>query len=44
VLLTAGVTLFLTIAISLVFFMERKRHQLGTEQVKIPPKETEPEL
>jgi hypothetical protein len=24
--------------------MERKRHQLGTEQVKIPPKETEQEL
>jgi poly-gamma-glutamate system protein len=44
VLLTTGVTLFLIIAISFVFFMERKRHQLGTEQVKIPPKETEPEL
>ena len=44
VLLTAGVTFFLIIAISFVFFMERKRHQLGTEQVIVSPKETEPEL
>ena len=44
VLLTAGVTFFLVIAISFVFFMERKRHKLGTEQVIVPPKETEPEL
>jgi poly-gamma-glutamate system protein len=44
VLLTAGVTIFLVIAISFVFFMERKRHQLGTEQVIIPQKEAETEL
>jgi len=44
VLLTAGVTLFLTIAISFVFFMERKRHRLGTEQVIVPQKEAEPEM
>ena len=44
VLLTAGVTIFLVIAISFVFFMERKRHQLGTEQVIVPQKEAEPEL
>ena len=44
VLLTMGVTFFLVIAISFVFLMERKRHQLGTEQVIIPQKEAEPEL
>jgi poly-gamma-glutamate system protein len=44
VLLTIGVTFFLVIAISFVFLMERKRHQLGTEQVIIPQKEAEPEL
>ncbi|HSW56255.1 MAG TPA: poly-gamma-glutamate system protein [Ignavibacteriaceae bacterium] len=44
VLLTAGVTLFLVIAISFVFFMERKRHKLGSEQVIVPIKEAEPEL
>jgi len=41
VLLTAGVSLFLVIAIAFVFFMERKRHQLGTEQVKIPQRSAE---
>ena len=44
VLLTTGVTFFLVIAISFVFFMERKRHQLGTEQVIVRQKEAEPEL
>jgi len=44
VLLTAGVTFFLVIAISFVFFMERKRHKLGTEQVIVPKKDEEPEL
>jgi poly-gamma-glutamate system protein len=44
VLLTAGVTIFLVIAISFVFFMEKKRHQLGTEQVIVPQKEAETEL
>jgi len=44
VLLTAGVTFFLVIAISFVFFMERKRHKLGTEQVIVPKKDAEPEL
>jgi poly-gamma-glutamate system protein len=44
VLLTIGVTFFLVIAISFVFFMERKRHQLGTEQVVVPQKEAEVEL
>ena len=44
VLLTVGVTFFLVIAISFVFLMERKRHQLGTEQVIIPQKEAEAEL
>lgn len=41
VLLTAGVSLFLTIAIGFVYLMERKRHQLGTEQVKTPQKVSE---
>jgi poly-gamma-glutamate system protein len=44
VLLTAGVTFFLVLAIAFVFFMERRRHQLGTEQIIVPRKETEPEL
>jgi poly-gamma-glutamate system protein len=44
VFLTVGVTLFLVIAVSFVFFMERKRHRLGTEQVNIPLKEAELEL
>ncbi len=43
VILTAGVALFLTIAITFVFLMEKKRHQLGTEQVRTPIKSTEPE-
>jgi poly-gamma-glutamate system protein len=38
VLLTAGVSFFLTIAIAFVYLMERKRHQLGTEQIKTPQK------
>jgi poly-gamma-glutamate system protein len=41
VFLTAGVSLFLVIAISFVFIMERKRHKLGTEQVSAPFKITE---
>jgi poly-gamma-glutamate system protein len=44
VLLTSGVTFFLAVSVSFVFFMERKRHRLGTEQVKVQRKETEPEL
>ncbi|NWG28300.1 MAG: poly-gamma-glutamate system protein [Ignavibacteriaceae bacterium] len=44
VLLTSGVTIFLTIAISFVFFMERKRHRLGNEQVVVQRNDTEPEL
>ncbi|MCU0412943.1 MAG: poly-gamma-glutamate system protein [Ignavibacteriaceae bacterium] len=44
VLLTAGVTFFLVIAIAFVFFMERKRHQLGTEEVKGFQTNPEPEL
>lgn len=43
VLLTSGVTIFLTIAISFVFIMERKRHRLGTEQVVVQRKEMEAE-
>lgn len=41
VLLTAGVSLFLTVAIGFVYLMERKRHQLGIEQVKTPQKVSE---
>lgn len=41
VLLTAGVSLFLTVAIAFVYFMERKRHQLGTEQVQTRPQTPE---
>ena len=41
VILTAAVTLFLIIAISFVFFMERKRHQLGTEQISMQKKDVE---
>jgi len=44
VLLTLGVTIFLTMGISFVFFMERKRHRLGTEQISLQKKEAEPEL
>jgi len=44
VLLTTGVTFFLVMAIAFVFFMERKRHQLGTEEVKVFQTNTEPEL
>jgi poly-gamma-glutamate system protein len=44
VLLTSGVTFFLIIAISFVFIMERKRHQLGTEQISIQRTEAVPEL
>ena len=43
VLLTSGVIIFLTIAISFVFIMERKRHRLGTEQVVVQRKEMEAE-
>jgi poly-gamma-glutamate system protein len=42
--LTFGVTIFLTLAIAFVFFMERKRHKLGTEQVVIRRSEVVPEL
>jgi len=38
VILTSAVTLFLTIAIAFVFFMERKRHRLGTEQIPMQRK------
>lgn len=44
VMLTSGVTIFLIIAISFVFIMERKRHQLGTEMISIQSSETVPEL
>jgi len=44
VLLTLGVTIFLVVAISFVFFMERKRHQLGTEQIVVQRNEAVPEL
>jgi poly-gamma-glutamate system protein len=44
VMLTSGVTFFLIIAISFVFIMERKRHQLGTEQISIQRTEAVPEL
>ncbi len=44
VMLTSGVTLFLIIAISFVFIMERKRHQLGTEMISIQSSESVPEL
>ena len=44
VLLTSGVTLFLIIAIAFVFIMERKRHQLGTEQISVQRSEVAPEL
>lgn len=43
VLLTAAVTLSLIIAIAFVFMMERKRHQLGTEQVNTSVKSAEPD-
>jgi poly-gamma-glutamate system protein len=38
VLLTSLVTIFLMAAIGYVFFMERKRHRLGTEQIPIQRK------
>lgn len=44
VLLTSAVTIFLIISISFVFMMERKRHRLGTEPVKVQRKEIEPVL
>ena len=44
VLLTLSVTIFLVLTIGFVFFMERKRHQLGTEQVVIQRNESVPEL
>ena len=44
VMLTSGVTIFLIIAISFVFIMERKRHQLGTEMISIQSSESVPEL
>ena len=44
VMLTSGVTFFLIIAILFVFIMERKRHQLGTEQISIQRTEAVPEL
>lgn len=44
VLLTLGVTIFLVVAIAFVFFMERKRHQLGTEQIIVQRNEAVPEL
>jgi poly-gamma-glutamate system protein len=44
VILTAGVTLFLILAIAFVFIMERKRHQLGTEQVVMQRTDIIPEL
>ena len=42
--LTIGVTIFLVLAIAFVFFMERKRHQLGTEQVVVHRGDVIPEL
>lgn len=44
VVLTLGVTLFLILAIAFVFIMERKRHQLGTEQVVMQRTDIVPEL
>lgn len=44
VMLTSGVTIFLIIAISFVFIMERKRHQLGTEMISIQSSDAVPEL
>jgi poly-gamma-glutamate system protein len=38
IVLTSAVTLFLTLAIVLVFVMEKKRHRLGTEQIPIQRK------
>ena len=35
VILTIILTLFLAVAISLVYFMEKKRHRLGTEQIPL---------
>lgn len=44
VFLTSGVTSFLVLVIAFVFFMERRRHQLGTEQVVVQHNEVVPEL
>ena len=44
VVLTSGVTMFLILAIAFVFIMERKRHQLGTEQVVMQRTDIIPEL
>jgi poly-gamma-glutamate system protein len=44
IILTASVTSLLVIAIMFVFFMERKRHKLGTEYITIQKKENESEL
>jgi len=44
VVLTASITSFLVAAIMFVFFMERKRHRLGTEHITIQKKENESEL
>lgn len=38
VILTLVLTLFLTAAIAFVFFMEKKRHKLGTEQIPLQKK------
>jgi len=38
VILTLVLTLFLTAAIAFVFFMEKKRHKLGTEQIPVQKK------
>ena len=38
VILTVVLTLFLTAAIAFVFFMEKKRHKLGTEQIPVQKK------
>jgi poly-gamma-glutamate system protein len=38
VILTSAVTIFLIAAVAFVFFMERKRHRLGTEQIPMQRK------
>jgi poly-gamma-glutamate system protein len=38
VILTVVLTLFLTAVIAFVFFMEKKRHKLGTEQIPVQKK------
>lgn len=42
--LTAGVTLFLSIAIIFIFIMERKRHRLGTEHISVKGVDDKPDL